>query len=105
MASPCLTELDRFKVGGKNSFFGLISPHIETLSLGWIPGFFEFSTPVNETQTACTKKLWRFKVPGFNLYAMVNCKNPYRRKIQNMVEKFKIFLAEEVLKVFSDSDY
>ena len=38
-------------------------------------------------------------------YASMNCENPYCRKIQNMVDKLKIFLAEEVPKIFSDSDY
>ena len=38
-------------------------------------------------------------------YASMNYENPYCRKIQNMVDKLKIFLAEEVPKIFSDSDY
>ena len=35
----------------------------------------------------------------------MKCENPYCRKIQHMVDKLKNFLAEEVPKVFSDSDY
>ena len=38
-------------------------------------------------------------------YAVIHCKNPYGRKIQHLVDKFKIFLAEEVPKVFGDSDH
>ena len=38
-------------------------------------------------------------------YASMNSEYPYCRKIQKMVDKLKIFLAEEVPKILSDSDY
>ena len=45
------------------------------------------------------------KTISYSPYVVIHCINPYRRKIQHMVDKFKNFVAEEIPKIFSDSDH